>query len=98
VVIIDNPAVSLPDADGGVADAMRNVPFVVTSRTSWKRPTPMIWPMSFYLQKRGWAKKTGTVTNSERRVSRQRAFFRAPGSARPDWKIISDVGRRMGFR
>jgi assimilatory nitrate reductase catalytic subunit len=45
----------------------------------------------------GWGEKDGTVTNSERRISRQRAFLSAPGSARPDWQIISDVATRMGF-
>ena len=39
----------------------------------------------------GWGEKDGTVTNSERRISRQRAFLTAPGEARPDeaWKYIS---------
>jgi len=45
----------------------------------------------------GWGEKDGTVTNSERRISRQRAFLPAPGDARPDWAIISDVAQRMGF-
>src|SRR5262249_51182608 len=44
-----------------------------------------------------WGEKDGTVTNSERRVSRQRAFLPRPGEARPDWWIVSDVGRRLGF-
>jgi len=44
-----------------------------------------------------WGEKDGTVTNSERRISRQRAFLPAPGSARADWKIVCDVARRMGF-
>jgi len=29
--------------------------------------------------------KSGTVTNSERRISRQRAFLTPPGEAKPDW-------------
>jgi assimilatory nitrate reductase catalytic subunit len=44
-----------------------------------------------------WAEKSGTVTNSERRISRQRSFLKAPGEARPDWRIICDVAARMGF-
>ena len=43
-----------------------------------------------------WGEKDGTVTNSERRISRQRALFPAPGEARPDWKIIADIARAMG--
>ena len=44
-----------------------------------------------------WGEKDGTVTNSERRISRQRPFLPAPGEARADWWIIGDVARRMGF-
>ena len=44
-----------------------------------------------------WGEKDGTVTNSERRLSRQRPFMPMPGEARPDWRIICDVARRMGF-
>jgi assimilatory nitrate reductase catalytic subunit len=43
-----------------------------------------------------WGEKDGTVTNSERRISRQRPFLPLPGEARPDWRIICDVAARMG--
>src|SRR5262249_50958294 len=46
----------------------------------------------------GWAEKDGTVTNSERCISRQRAFRAAPGQARPDWWMFAEVGRRMGWK
>src|SRR3546814_1199971 len=45
-----------------------------------------------------WGEKDGTVTNSERRISRQRPVFPSPGEARPDWWIISEVARRMGWK
>ncbi|MEM7407372.1 MAG: molybdopterin dinucleotide binding domain-containing protein [Pseudomonadota bacterium] len=45
----------------------------------------------------GWLEKDGTVTNSERRISRQRSLIEPPGEARPDWWIICEVARRMGF-
>src|SRR4029079_15357499 len=44
-----------------------------------------------------WGEKDGTVTNSERRISRQRPFLPLPGEAKPDWWIVADVARRMGF-
>ncbi|WP_245478559.1 molybdopterin-dependent oxidoreductase, partial [Mesorhizobium sp. M4B.F.Ca.ET.049.02.1.2] len=44
-----------------------------------------------------WGEKDGTVTNSERRISRQRPFLAAPGEARPDWWIVAEVAKRMGF-
>src|SRR5262249_56484234 len=43
-----------------------------------------------------WAEKDGTVTNSERRISRQRPFLLPPGEARQDWWIIAEVARRLG--
>ncbi|NSX56625.1 nitrate reductase [Parasulfitobacter algicola] len=93
-IISTNPAVSMPDADG-VAAAIANVPFVVTSDIMEKTDTNDL--ADVLLPATGWGEKDGTVTNSERRISRQRAFLAAPGSARPDWQIISDVAGRMGF-
>ena len=93
-VMSTNPAVSLPDADG-VAAAIANVPFVVTSDIMEKTDTNDL--ADVLLPATGWGEKDGTVTNSERRVSRQRAFMPAPGAARPDWQIVSDVAQRMGF-
>jgi assimilatory nitrate reductase catalytic subunit len=49
------------------------------------------------LPAQGWGEKEGTVTNSERRISRQRKFLPAPGDARPDWWIVTEVARRMGY-
>ncbi len=93
-VMSTNPAVSLPDADG-VAAAIRSVRFVVTSDIMEKTDTNDL--AHVLLPATGWGEKDGTVTNSERRISRQRAFLPAPAYARPDWKIISDVAARMGF-
>ena len=93
-VMSTNPAVSMPDAEG-VAEAIANVPFVVVSdimeRTDTGDLADVLLPAS------GWGEKNGTVTNSERRISRQRAFLPVPGEARPDWKIICDVATAMGF-
>ena len=44
-----------------------------------------------------WGEKEGTITNSERRVSRQRTFLPPPGEAKPDWWIVTQVARRMGY-
>ena len=45
-----------------------------------------------------WGEKDGTMTNSERMVSRQRALFPLPGEAKPDWSIVTEVARRMGWK
>jgi assimilatory nitrate reductase catalytic subunit len=44
-----------------------------------------------------WGEKDGTVTNSERRISRQRNFRPLPGEARYDWAIVTAVAHRLGF-
>jgi assimilatory nitrate reductase catalytic subunit len=88
-----NPADSLPKADAAAA-ALANCPFVVVSdivRTDTTRYAHVLLPAT------GWGEKSGTVTNSERRISRQRAFLKPPGEARADWRIICDVAARMGF-
>lgn len=93
-IMSTNPAVSMPDADN-VAQAIENVPFVVVSDIMARTDTGDL--ADVLLPATGWGEKDGTVTNSERRISRQRAFLPAPAMARPDWDIISDVARRMGW-
>jgi len=44
-----------------------------------------------------WGERDGTVTNSERRISRQRPMLDLPGDVLPDWKIITKVAQEMGF-
>ena len=44
-----------------------------------------------------WGEKDGTVTNSERRISRERPFLEAPGEARSDWWQMAEVGKRLGY-
>lgn len=93
-VISTNPAVSMPDADA-VAAAIGTVPFVVVSDIMARTDTGDL--ADVLLPATGWGEKDGTVTNSERRISRQRAFLPAPGTARPDWQILCGVAQRMGF-
>ena len=45
-----------------------------------------------------WPERDGTVTNSDRTISRQRPALPPPGLARHDWDILAEVGRRMGWR
>lgn len=44
-----------------------------------------------------WAETDGVCTNTERRVQRLRKAVEPPGEARPDWWIVSQIARRMGF-
>lgn len=92
-VIATNPAASLPRA-GRVRAALRACPFVVVS-DCWPTDTTALGHL--VLPAAGWGEKDGTVTNSERRISRQRAFRPPPGEARPDWWMLAQVAARMGW-
>lgn len=93
-IMSTNPAVSLPRA-GAVTDAIRSCPFVVVSDIIEETDTNTC--ADVLLPAAAWGEKSGTVTNSERRISRQRAFLSPPGQARPDWQIICDVAKAMGW-
>ena len=90
-IMATNPAASLPRADL-VRTALAKCPFVVVS-DCW--PTDTTRYAHVTLPAAGWGEKDGTVTNSERRISRQRAFRAAPGQARPDWWMLAEVGKRL---
>ena len=94
-VIGTNPAASLPNADVARA-ALGKLELFVVSDNVLSNDTINARP-HVLLPAQAWGEKDGTVTNSERRVSRQRAFMPAPGEARADWLIFSQVGERMGF-
>ncbi|UJF23331.1 molybdopterin-dependent oxidoreductase [Shewanella sp. OMA3-2] len=49
------------------------------------------------LPAQSWSEKCGTVTNSERTITRQRGFITAKGQAKPDWWAVSQVATKMGF-
>lgn len=93
-VMCTNPAVSMPDADA-VKAAIEGCDFVVVSDLTADTDTAQL--AHVVLPATGWGEKDGTVTNSERCISRQRSFLPAPGNARHDWDIMADVGRRMGW-
>lgn len=93
-ILHTNPAVSMPDADR-VVRALRNCGFVVVSDIRPDGDTARL--AQVLLPSTAWGEKDGTVTNSDRRISRQRAFLPAPGQARPDWWQMAQVARRMGF-
>jgi assimilatory nitrate reductase catalytic subunit len=93
-VMATSPIDSLPDADG-VAAALKACPFVVVSEVA--RSADMVPHADVLLPAAAWGEKDGTVTNSERRISRQRAFLELPGEVRPDWWQMAEVARRMGF-
>lgn len=89
-----NPVVSMPDADK-VRDALMSCEMVVVSDCIAHTDTTLC--ADILLPATGWGEKDGTVTNSQRQISRQRSFIKPSGEARPDWWIITQIAQRMGF-
>jgi assimilatory nitrate reductase catalytic subunit len=93
-IMSTNPVVSMPQAND-VAKALELCPFVVVSEvcavTDTARYADVLLPSA------DWGEKDGTVTNSERRISRQRRFRQPAGQAKPDWWQICEVAKRMGY-
>ncbi|HZP11457.1 MAG TPA: molybdopterin-dependent oxidoreductase [Nevskiaceae bacterium] len=93
-IMATNPVVSLPDADR-VREALSKCELVIVS--DCVASTDTLAAAHVALPALGWGEKDGTVTNSERRISRQRAFLPAPGEAKADWWIVCEVAKRLGF-
>jgi assimilatory nitrate reductase catalytic subunit len=93
-IMATNPVVSMPEADA-VKAALAQCPFVVVSDVV--RDTDTTALAHVLLPSTAWGEKSGTVTNSERTISRQRPFLAPPGEARPDWSQMAEVGKRLGF-
>ncbi|HZN64410.1 MAG TPA: molybdopterin-dependent oxidoreductase, partial [Tepidisphaeraceae bacterium] len=92
-IVCTNPAQSLPDQKR-VHEALERAELVVVQDAY--RNTETAAYADVFLPAAGWGEKEGTMTNSERRISRVRAAVRAPGEARPDWRIAVDFARRLG--
>ena len=93
-IMATNPVVSMPDADR-IRKALTLCETVIISDCT--RLTDTTRYADILLPALTWGEKDGTVTNSERRISRQRKFLDTPGEAKPDWWIVTQVARRMGF-
>ncbi|MGQ0711481.1 MAG: nitrate reductase [Rhodoferax sp.] len=87
-----NPAHSLPD-QALVRRALQRAEYVVLqdayATVATARYADLLLPAAT------WGEKEGTVTNSERRISRVRAAVAAPGQAWADWRIVTEVARRL---
>jgi len=87
-----NPAQSMPD-QALVRRALERCELVVLQEAFADTATAVY--AHVLLPAASWGEKEGTVTNSERRISRVRAAIAPPGQARPDWQIARDVGREL---
>ncbi|HEY9094739.1 MAG TPA: molybdopterin-dependent oxidoreductase [Hydrogenophaga sp.] len=87
-----NPAQSMPD-QATVRRALARAEFVVVQEAYATAAT--CDHADLLLPATTWGEKEGTVTNSERRISRVRAAVPASGEARHDWRIAVDLARRL---
>ena len=88
-----NPAQSLPN-QAAVREALQAAEYVVLQETYGNTDTAAY--ADLLLPASGWGEKHGTVTNSERCITRVQPAIPAPGEARHDWEIVVDFARRLG--
>jgi len=90
-----NPAQSMPDLNL-INAALNTAEFVVVQDAY--RSTETAAYADVLLPASTWGEKEGTVTNSERCISRVRAAVPPAGEARHDWQIVKDFAQRLGKR
>ena len=89
-----NPVVSLPDTEQ-VRAALAQCELVIVS--DCVSHTDTLELAHIRLPALGWGERNGTVTNSDRTISRQAPFLPAPGEAKQDWEILTAVAHKLGF-
>jgi len=92
-IIGENPRISDPDSTH-VTEALEKLDFLVIQEIFLSETASLA---DVVLPATSFAEKDGTFTNTERRVQRVRKVLEPPGEARPDWAIISEIARRMGY-
>jgi len=92
-VMGENPLLSDPDANHA-EQCLRHLDFLVVQDIFLTETAALA---DVVLPSLSWAEKLGTYTNSERRVQFVRPAVPPPGEARPDWWIIGEIARRMGY-
>ncbi|WP_371268776.1 molybdopterin-dependent oxidoreductase [Variovorax sp. PDC80] len=90
-----NPAQSMPD-QATVRRALERAEFVVVQEAFATTATCAY--ADLLLPATTWGEKEGTVTNSERRISRVRPAVPPAGEARHDWTIAAEFARRLEAR
>ena len=90
-----NPAHSMPE-QALIQRALERAEFVVVQEAFRNAETCDY--ADLLLPAATWGEKEGTMTNSERRITRVHAAVPPPGEARPDWEIAADFARYLGRR
>jgi assimilatory nitrate reductase catalytic subunit len=91
-IVCTNPAQSLPNQTL-VHEALRQAELVIVQDAYANTAT--VAYADIFLPATTWGEKDGTVTNSERRISRVRAAVPPYADCRHDWEIGVDIARRM---
>ena len=89
----ENPVLSDPDSTH-IREALEAVDFLVVQDiflTETAEYADVVLPATSF------AEKDGTVTNTERRVQRMYQALGPVGQSRDDWRIVSEIARRMGY-
>ena len=87
----ENPMLSDPDINH-VRRALQNLEFLIVQDiflTETAELADVVLPSACF------AEKEGTFTNTDRTVLRVRKAVEPPGQARPDWRIICDLAKRL---
>ncbi|MEH6456730.1 MAG: molybdopterin-dependent oxidoreductase [Cocleimonas sp.] len=93
-IMATNPVVSMPETEK-VKAALEKCELVVVSDCIRETDTAKV--ADILLPALTWGENNGTVTNSDRHISRRRSFLPQPGQAKADWDIITEVAHLMGF-
>ena len=91
-IVCTNPAQSMPD-QRTVRRALERAELVIVQEAFANTATCAY--ADLLLPATTWGEKDGTVTNSERCISRVRAAVPGAGQARHDWQIAVDVALRL---
>jgi formate dehydrogenase alpha subunit len=92
-IVGENPVVSDPDSDH-LVKAFQKLDLLVVQDiflTETARLADVVLPATTF------AEKEGTFSNTERRVARVRQVIPPIGDSRPDWQIITELSRRLGY-
>ena len=90
----ENPFLSDPNANK-VRKALGNLEFLAVQDiflTETAEVADVILPATSFFE------KTGTFTNTDRRVQIGRKVLEPPGEARLDWQVLCDLSNRMGYK
>ena len=90
----ENPLITAPDVKL-TSKTLKGLEFLVVQDiflTETAELADVVLPAASF------SEREGTFTNIERRVQRVRAAVNHPGEALPDWKIITKLSNRMGYR